>query len=198
MMQFCPNCGKWYDVSGNICPVCRSQLLAPNNNVNQVQSNPQPQQASQFQEDLLIPIKVEKKYKVGKIMVRLALVVLIIFLIFEKLIPPVLQVAGLVFFILSAIIGVVLMSEYQTYQNKIHAAEIAQKWEDVKTTKDIIRKQIAQQNYTNTHKVECPYCHSPHVQKIGTLNRAGSIFFAGLASSKIGKQWHCNDCNSDF
>lgn len=47
-------------------------------------------------------------------------------------------------------------------------------------------------------KVECPYCHSTNTSKIGTVNRMVSTGMFGLASKKIGKQWHCNSCKSDF
>ena len=47
-------------------------------------------------------------------------------------------------------------------------------------------------------KVECAYCHSTNVTKISSSSRAFSVAFFHLASSKLGKQWHCNDCNSDF
>lgn len=50
----------------------------------------------------------------------------------------------------------------------------------------------------NTNRVECPYCHSNDVSKISTLGRAASVGIFGLASKKIGKQWHCNHCKSDF
>lgn len=46
--------------------------------------------------------------------------------------------------------------------------------------------------------VSCPYCHSTDVSKIGTVNRAVSVGMVGVASSKIGKQWHCNKCKSNF
>lgn len=46
--------------------------------------------------------------------------------------------------------------------------------------------------------VECPYCHSTNTEKINTLNRAVSISIVGAASSKLGKQWHCNNCGSNF
>lgn len=45
---------------------------------------------------------------------------------------------------------------------------------------------------------ECPYCHSLDTSKIGTVSRITSTDFFGLASKKIGKQWHCNNCKSDF
>lgn len=47
-------------------------------------------------------------------------------------------------------------------------------------------------------KVTCSYCGSTNVRKIGTVGRMVSTGFFGLASKKIGKQWHCNSCNSDF
>lgn len=46
--------------------------------------------------------------------------------------------------------------------------------------------------------VECPYCHSTNVKKIGLLNRAISTELWGLGSKKIGKQFHCNNCGADF
>lgn len=46
--------------------------------------------------------------------------------------------------------------------------------------------------------VECPYCRSRDTEKISSLSRAASVGFFGLGSKKIGKQWHCNKCKSDF
>lgn len=50
----------------------------------------------------------------------------------------------------------------------------------------------------NVPLVKCPYCQSNNVKKITTVNRAVSTGMVGIASSKIGKQWHCNSCKSDF
>lgn len=46
--------------------------------------------------------------------------------------------------------------------------------------------------------IECPYCNSSNVTKIGTVNRAVSVGMFGLASSKIGKTHKCNDCGSTW
>ena len=46
--------------------------------------------------------------------------------------------------------------------------------------------------------VYCPYCNSVNTSKISTLRRVFSTEFLGLGSSKVGKQWHCNQCGSDF
>lgn len=54
------------------------------------------------------------------------------------------------------------------------------------------------QHFNSTIVVECPYCHSTKTVKISGLSRAASIGFWGIFSKKIGKQWHCEDCGSDF
>lgn len=49
-----------------------------------------------------------------------------------------------------------------------------------------------------THQPTCPYCGSTKLKKIGIGSRMLSIGTLGLAGSKIGKQWHCKSCNSNF
>lgn len=77
-----------------------------------------------------------------------------------------------------------------------------------KEQKEILQKRIRkseesrineyQQKYLAEHNIHCPYCNSSNVTKIGTINRAVSVGMFGLASKKLGKQWHCNSCGSDF
>lgn len=47
-------------------------------------------------------------------------------------------------------------------------------------------------------KTKCPYCKSANVAKISAAGRVVSVGLFGLGSSKVGKQWHCNSCKSDF
>lgn len=47
-------------------------------------------------------------------------------------------------------------------------------------------------------KIHCPYCKSDNVKKISMAGRAVFASTFGLASKKVGKQWHCNKCGSDF
>ena len=46
--------------------------------------------------------------------------------------------------------------------------------------------------------VVCPYCKSTDTKKISELSRYASTELLGVASNKIGKEWHCNKCNSNF
>lgn len=55
-----------------------------------------------------------------------------------------------------------------------------------------------QEDVTAGRRVECPYCHSMNTEKISGVARGVSIYALGIASPKIGKQWHCNNCKSDF
>lgn len=68
-------------------------------------------------------------------------------------------------------------------------------------------KQEIKQRQTRQHEalknppkpqITCPYCNSTNTKKISTASRAGSILGFGILSKKIGKQWHCNNCGSDF
>ena len=67
----------------------------------------------------------------------------------------------------------------------------------VTTPEDELRRAIQKQNEAKA--VECPYCHSKNTKKISGLSKAGSAALWGVfATGKICKQWHCNNCKSDF
>jgi len=47
--------------------------------------------------------------------------------------------------------------------------------------------------------ITCPYCKSTDCKKISGLSKAGSVVLWGIfALGKTTKQWHCNNCGSDF
>lgn len=47
--------------------------------------------------------------------------------------------------------------------------------------------------------ITCPYCQSTNTRKISGLSKAGSVALWGIfALGKTTKQWHCNNCGSDF
>lgn len=59
-------------------------------------------------------------------------------------------------------------------------------------------KEAHNTTFKQTPTVACPYCQSTNTKKISGTSRFMSTGIFGLASSKIGKQWHCNSCKSDF
>lgn len=46
--------------------------------------------------------------------------------------------------------------------------------------------------------IKCPYCKSTDTSKISAVDRVVSTGLFGIGSKKMGKQWHCNSCGSDF
>ena len=53
------------------------------------------------------------------------------------------------------------------------------------------QKSIQKQNDTTPR---CPNCHSSNIQKIGGLERAGSVAMLGAFSKKINKSFKCKSC----
>lgn len=54
-------------------------------------------------------------------------------------------------------------------------------------------------NTNSALTVECPYCHSTNTKKISGLAKGLKVAFWGnAAAGQIAKQWHCNNCGSDF
>ena len=54
-------------------------------------------------------------------------------------------------------------------------------------------------NNTSTKLVvECPYCHSKDTQKISGTSKVVNTALFGIFGTKRHKQWHCNNCSSDF
>ena len=58
--------------------------------------------------------------------------------------------------------------------------------------------EFAEAQRPSTPTVTCPYCQSTDTKKISGTSRWVSTGLFGLASSKVGKQWHCRKCGSDF
>lgn len=85
-----------------------------------------------------------------------------------------------------------------------HQEEIYQEWK--KRTDAEFRRDRELQNQRSTTQsrssysptITCPYCKSTNTKKISSVSRMFSGGLFGLGSKKIGKQWHCNSCGSDF
>lgn len=87
---------------------------------------------------------------------------------------------------------------------------VCQKYiEQVKNDLDMIAKELGE-DFTNTfkkdmprpvvsHTPKCPICNSYNLKKITSLSKAGSVLMWGVfASGRTSKQWHCNDCGSEW
>lgn len=45
---------------------------------------------------------------------------------------------------------------------------------------------------------KCPTCQSANIKKISGISKAGSVALWGIFSQKVKKQWHCNNCGSEW
>lgn len=86
----------------------------------------------------------------------------------------------------------ILEREYKEWEAKNKALQAAH---DARKRQE---QQQLQQDLADGTRVICPYCKSADTKKLTALNRAVSVSLVGAASGKIGKQWHCNHCGSDF
>lgn len=82
---------------------------------------------------------------------------------------------------------------------KLHEENIVDykiKLKEIENMREQEKLQRQQQEQANLPK--CPYCQSTDLKKITGSDRFISVGLFGLASKKVGKQWHCNNCKSDF
>jgi hypothetical protein len=48
------------------------------------------------------------------------------------------------------------------------------------------------------NSITCPYCNSKNTRKITTTSRMIDTAVWGILGTKRNKQWHCNNCDSEF
>ncbi len=168
MKQFCPKCGEWYDVYSNVCPKCDVLMYD--------------------EDDYCDCIEYGKKLK--KVSLNL--------------------VNGLNnwgwLMLIAGIIGTFLSAIFSAKANTIWGAWIIPiVWFIIlvigivfirKSSKFCRGKKLTEP--PENKYVKCPYCNSKKVIKLTTLDRTSSVIVGGLGSGKIGKQWHCHNCDSDF
>ena len=77
--------------------------------------------------------------------------------------------------------------------------------EDSKTVYREDYNQPHEEDYNNNKKrekkfvIECPYCHSTNTKKITTTSKVVHTALFGIFSiNRNSKNFHCNNCKSDF
>lgn len=81
---------------------------------------------------------------------------------------------------------------HQNFRRKLH--EWAEE-ERKKPSQPVSQQQSTPASTTQPH---CPVCQSTNIEKIGMFKRMLSTSMFGIASDKVGKQWHCKDCGNNF
>lgn len=83
-------------------------------------------------------------------------------------------------------------------RERIEYEKKQQAFKDAQRIRQFEEHQQEQQDLASGKRVICPYCKSTNTEKISTMSRAVSVSLVGAASGKIGKQWHCKQCGSNF
>lgn len=83
---------------------------------------------------------------------------------------------------------------FDSYYANIRKEKEAQKY---KQKMDALKPNSIQS--ANTIVVTCPYCQSTNTSKITYGSKLANAFFLGVFSiSKNSKEWHCNNCRSEW
>lgn len=87
--------------------------------------------------------------------------------------------------------------KYKITENPLYDAAKA-KLREEKHKRELSNTGGSAKTLHGSDQVSCHYCKSTNVRKIGIVSKGVSVNLFGLASKKIGKQWHCKSCKSDF
>lgn len=62
-----------------------------------------------------------------------------------------------------------------------------------------LKQQESSKVVEEDNRPKCPYCNSTNIKKITTGSKVAHTALFGIFSmSRNSKQWHCNNCKSDF
>lgn len=79
------------------------------------------------------------------------------------------------------------------YNKRCHKEE-----EFIKRNQEEAHQRLLQNTSPSANQPHCPVCQSTNIEKIGMFKRILSTSMFGIASDKVGKQWHCKSCGYDF
>lgn len=94
-----------------------------------------------------------------------------------------------------------ILANFEEYQKEQYKKKMEWERNMGVTQKKVDRKSNPgiSASYSTSMKVECPYCHSKNTRKISGASKVGNVALFGIfAAGKVSKQWHCNQCRSDF
>ncbi len=210
-MVKCPFCSKQTDNANKLCMYCGTLLPVDtvNNSANQLpqhtsprDSSPQITQSTVNKRQMPPPIAPHKQ---GVFI--LFLISTIIFSILTIICPFIATeedniAVGIIFYLALAVTSAYI--SYKTYSSQKKDFELYKKdankyFEKQEQIKKRNQERMRQQQIAEVNKrATCPYCQSKNTKRISTTSRVASVAMTGIASKKIGKQWHCNHCGSDF
>ena len=71
--------------------------------------------------------------------------------------------------------------------------------EQINDKTGLVDKRITPKSNLEQNLPRCPTCQSTKIHKISKLSKAGDAIFWGVfAIGKVNKQWHCDNCGSEW
>lgn len=187
--MFCPHCGNQIDDNCLFCDYCKQEFHM--NNADDLI------RCSSEQNSIFIKIRQEVKSWIIALLVCLALAigffVLVVVTLPSEFWMGVLLLLSFAFFYLSY----KCFEAWRKWKNDLFLAqnnfvEYEQLCEQRKS--DRRKEYVKERKQWEINHPTCPVCFSRNTYRISDVNRATSIAVWGLASSKIGKQYACNQC----
>lgn len=90
------------------------------------------------------------------------------------------------------------LKEKDIIEYQLKLSQFKAQIENNKQTQQQIQQQAKIQKQSEVNIPKCPTCGSTNIQKISGLSKAGSVALWGIFSRKVHKQWHCNECGSEW
>lgn len=168
MRQYCPVCKQLYESDTRFCPECDVVMYKESVYLNCLKNNAKIKIIPHKKVDAMMPLGIILTV-VGVIAIFLCAVVA------SSTDGIICALSGMSVNIgvVTAVVGICYISNNLGYTKKVPSSN-------------------------GSFYIKCPYCNSDDVEKITSMSRAGSFAVSGMGSGKIGKQWHCNNCKSDF
>lgn len=190
--EMCPNCG--YNIKEHFDKIQEQEFGEDYNTENDYELE---EWEKQWRDNALKEIKMPLPPKPIDFILPFSICLALGIMCF--LLPEPVNVIGFIFFLIVGIcLGIYFVnSADKKYQQAINDFE-EYKQQVVNEEIEKIQHEIMEQQIAESIQLHCPYCNSTDISKIGVVNRAVSVGTLGLASNKIGKQWHCNKCKSNF
>lgn len=89
--------------------------------------------------------------------------------------------------------------EFDEYLFKHRDNDLQQRWDKIDAALNHGKAVLEGRDKGNKFGVECPYCHATNVKKITNTSKAVHTAIFGLFSmGRNSKNFHCDNCNSDF
>lgn len=95
-------------------------------------------------------------------------------------------------------INVAFLKSFEDYIREQDNPGILKREQEQEEKERAIARALSAEYEAKHPHVVCPYCKSTNTEKISTVSRAVSVSLVGAASGKLGKQWHCKQCGSNF